>query len=194
MATSPVVKPNLLIGPGFLFWAPIGTTEPAATAAGGVFTDTWPVAWLPLGATTEGSKFGYQSSMEGISVAEFFDPIQFATTGRNGSVEFNLASFSLTNIKYAMNGGALTSTGTGDAAVNTYTPPNPGEEVRCMLGWESEDHSVRYVVSKAIAETNLEATFGKAPNFASIPIKFNFEIAAGATAPFKLITAGASRG
>lgn len=188
-----IAVPNILQGTGSLYWAPLGSDLPTATAAAGVFTDTWPVAWLGLGATREGSKFGYQTSMEAIQVAEFMDPIAFATTGRSGSMEFDLANFSLTNIKRALNGGGIVTTGSGDASINTYTPPAPGEEVRSMLGWESDDGTVRILAPRCIAETNIEASFGRAPAFASIPVKFNFEIAVGTGAPFQLISVGTAR-
>jgi hypothetical protein len=45
-----------------------------------VFTDTVPVAWLPLGATSDGSTFSYSTTVEAINVAEFFDPIKYSTT------------------------------------------------------------------------------------------------------------------
>jgi hypothetical protein len=44
----------------------------------GKFTDALPVAWIPLGATTEGSTFSYSTSVEAIRVAEYFDPIKYS--------------------------------------------------------------------------------------------------------------------
>src|SRR5690349_20502106 len=104
--------------------APIGTAEPTPTVATSKFTDALPVAWLPLGATSEGSTFSYSSSVEPVTVAEFFDPIRHSTTGRSGSIAFNLANWTLSNYRRALNGGvaALTSTG-GDAAELTSVEP-----------------------------------------------------------------------
>ena len=51
MPPAAVTRPNVLTDPGYLFIAPLLTTLPTNTVAGGVFTDAWPVAWLPLGAT-----------------------------------------------------------------------------------------------------------------------------------------------
>lgn len=194
MAPAAVVTPNILTDPGFLFGAPIGSTLPTNTVAGGVFTDSWPVAWLPLGATAEGSTLGYQTTVEPISVAEFFDPVKYATTARSGSLSFALASFVLTNLKRALNGGTITSTGTGATTLNSYTLPTPGQEVRSMVGWESSDSTVRVVVLQALSSGNVEMQFAKAPNFARIPFEWSMELPAGGTQPFNIWTAGVARG
>src|SRR4051812_1898476 len=98
-----ITTPNLLTDPGFLFWAPLATTIPANTVVGSKFTDSWPVGWLQLGATVEGSTLSYELTVEATTVAELFDPIKFPTTGRTGSLSFALAEFSMTNLKRAMN-------------------------------------------------------------------------------------------
>jgi hypothetical protein len=99
------VAANVLTDPGYLWMAPLGTAEPTPTVAGSKFTDVIPAAWLPLGATTEGSTFSYSTTVEAIRVAEYFDPIKYSTTERNGSIAFNLANWTLSNYKRALNGG-----------------------------------------------------------------------------------------
>jgi hypothetical protein len=39
---------NSVAGIGFRFFAPAGTDAPLATVRDGSFSDTWPMAWLPL--------------------------------------------------------------------------------------------------------------------------------------------------
>jgi hypothetical protein len=58
--------PNILKDPGYLFWAPLGSSEPTNTVLGSVFTDSWPVAWINLGATRDGSEFNYSTAVEAI--------------------------------------------------------------------------------------------------------------------------------
>src|SRR3712207_4855711 len=99
MAPAAVAVPADLSGAGFLFIAPLASTGPTNTVSGSVFTGTWPVAWLPLGATSEGTEFSYTTTVEGVEVAEFFDPIRHKTTSREGSVSFNLASYTATNLQ-----------------------------------------------------------------------------------------------
>lgn len=189
-----VLTPNLLVDPGFLFWAPLGSTLPANTVTASKFSDAWPAAWLPLGATVEGSTFSYEVSTEAMRVAELFDPVRYATTERTGSLAFALADWSLTNLKRALNGGTITTTGSGATAMNSYSLPTPGNEVRAMVGWESADASVRLVVLQALSSGTVETAFQKAPDFAQIPLTFNFEVPSGATQPFNYYTAGIARG
>jgi len=173
----------------------LGTAVPTNTVAGSVFTDAWAAAWVPLGATAEGSTFAYSSSVEPISVAEFFDPIRYATVSRAGSMAFALASYTLQNVKRALNGGmgVITPTsGTGATALSLFEPVAPGAELRIMLGWESQDNTTRIVVRQSLqgGETSME--FKKAPAFASIPCTFQFEVPASG-AVFSMWSAGVGR-
>ena len=194
MAPPAVVTPNLLVDPGWLFWAPPLSTLPSNTVVGSVFTDAWPVAWLPLGATVEGSTLTYETEVEAMSVAELFDPIKYATTGRTGSFAMALASYTLTNLKRALNGGTIAVTGATTTTMSSYTLPTPGAETRSMIGWESSDSTVRVVVLQALSSGSIEMAFQKAPDFANIPTTWNMEIPAGGTQPFNIYTAGVARG
>lgn len=175
MATSAVAKPKILTDPGVLFIAPLATAVPAHTQAGGVFTDTWPAAWIPLGATTEGSEFSYNTEVEAITVAEFLDPIKQVTTGREGSIAFNLASYTLTNYRRALNGGiaALVADAGG---ITSIKPPKPGTEVRSQIGWESLDGTLRLVCYQTLQGGEISSSFSKAPDIASIPCSFVMEV------------------
>jgi len=187
--------PTLLSDPGYLWGAPIGTAEPTPTVAAGVFTDALPVAWVPFGPTAEGSTFNYSTSVEAIRVAEFFDPVKYATTERNGSIAFAMTNWTLSNYKRALNGGiaALTATGTGGAEITTFEPPDPGTEVRIMIMWESFDKTVRMLFRQCLQGGEVSMQFQKAPAFASIPCTFNFEIPTTTTKPFKVWAAGTTR-
>jgi hypothetical protein len=189
------VAVNVLTDPGYLWLAPLGTAEPTAVAAGSKFTDALPAAWIPLGATTEGSTFSYSTSVEAIRVAEYFDPIKYSTTERNGSIAFNLANWTLSNYKRALNGGvaALTPTGTSGAEITTFEPPAPGAEVRAMLMWESTDSTVRLLCRQVIQGGEVASAFQKAPSIAAIPCTFNLEIPSGGVQPFKFWGAGLNR-
>lgn len=196
MAPAAVATPTILTDAGYLFIAPLLTPVPTNTVAGSVFTDAWAAAWIPLGATEDGTTLTYQTNVEAITVAEFFDPIRYSTVSRTGSVAFNLANWSLTNYRRALNGGtaALSPTsGTGATALYTASPPTPGSEVRCMIGWESLDNTVRLVAFQTIQGGEVSAAFRKAPEKALIPCTFNFEVPASGI-PFTLYGAGAARG
>jgi len=195
MPPAAVVTPNVLTDPGYLFIAPLGSTEPTNTVAGSVFTDSWPVAWLPLGATEDGTELTYGNTVEAITVAEFFYPIKYATTEAHSSVAFNLANVGLTNYRRAMNGGAgaLTATsGTGATALYTVQPTTPGAEIRVMIGWESLDNTLRFVGRQCLQGGEVTTAFRKAPAFGVIPCTFNLEKPASAE-PFQIWGAGATR-
>jgi hypothetical protein len=192
----PVVgTPTILVDPGFLWVAPLGTAAPTNTVTASKFSDTIAAAWLPLGATTEGSTFSYSTSVEAINVAEFFDPIKYVTTERSGNIAFNLADFTLSNYRRALNGGvaALAPTGTSGSELSTLEPPDPGNEVRCMVLWESTDSTIRLMLRQTIQGGEVSTAFQKAPAFASIPCTFNMEIPTGSSKPWIMWGAGVDR-
>jgi len=185
--------PSILQDPGFLFWAPLGSVAPTNTVTGSVFTDAWPAAWINLGATAEGSTLSYTTDVEPVRVAELFDPIKYSTTDRSGSFGFALADFTVANLKRVLNGGASVATGTTATTMTTYAPPDPGTEVRSMVGWESLDATVRVVAYQCFQGGSVDFAFRRAPDMATIPAMFNME--KSLTNPlFRMFTAGVARG
>lgn len=189
-----VSTPNILTDPGFLWIAPLGTAAPTNTVTAGVFSDSVDVAWIPLGATTEGSNFSYASTVEAIRVAELFDPVRYVTTERTGSIAFNLADWTLSNYRRALNGGiaALTPTGSAGSELTTLEPPDPGEEVRSMILWESTDSTVRLMLRQCLQGGEVSTAFAKAPDVAAIPCTFNIETPATGK-PWTMWGAGENR-
>lgn len=197
MAPPAIAVPALLRGPGFLWIAPLLSTLPTNTVAGSVFTDSWPGAWLPLGATEDGSEFANATKVETITPAEFFDPVAYVTTERQSSIAFALMNNSLTNYRRAMNGGvaALTPTsGTGATALYTLEPTVPGQETKCMIGWESQDSTMRLVGYQCFQGGEVKENFKKDPVAAVIPCVFNFEANTTSAKPWIKWSAGSARG
>jgi hypothetical protein len=165
------------LGPGRLYIAPVGSTEPTD------LTTPWAAAWVDLGYTEEGHSFSSSTSFDPIEVAEELDPLSYEATGRESSVAFALAQMTSKNLSRALNGGTLT-TGTG---IVTFEPPDPGAEVRVALGWESRDAKERWVWRKCLQTGDVEIARRKAPDKATIPCNFMCEITAGGAKPFKAI-------
>lgn len=188
------LTPNVLTDPGYLFWAPLLTAEPTNTVVGSKFTDAWAVAWISLGATDDGAEFSYSTKVEPITVAEFFDPIKYATVERSGSIGFSLADYTMANLKRVMNGGTTVVTGSAGTTMTKYEPPAPGAEVRCMIGWESLDSTVRLICRQTLNGSEIKLAFKKAPDKATIPAEFQFEVPASGATPFAMYTAGTARG
>jgi hypothetical protein len=192
MPQPAVATPLLATDPGFLFWAPLGTAEPTHAVTASVFSDVWAAAWIRLGATEEGHAFNWQTSYDPVTVAELLDPIKYVTTGRNGSVAFALADFHANNVKRALNGGTLTSTGTAATTMTTYTPPAQGAERRCMIGWESTDGTERLIAYQCINTGQVSIQRRKGSANAALPVEFQLEVPTSGL-PFKYLTAGVAR-
>jgi hypothetical protein len=188
-----VATPNIMQDPGFLYLAPTTTTFPSGVATASKFSDSPSVTFVEVGATEDGTKFKYSPSIEAVTVAEFLDPILWRTVSREGSMAFNLADFTLQQLKRAMNGGAIATVGGATTTlVSEYTPPTLGAEVRQALMWESQDSTMRIFFYKVINVADVEASFQKAPTYASWPCEFRMEVdPSGFT--FKVQTAGTAR-
>lgn len=193
MPAATVPKTPLAIGAGYLYWAALGTSLPANTVAGSVFTDAWPGGWNLLGVTSNGSEFDYTVSTDIIDAAEYLDPLVIVTTGRAASWKMSLQVMSATNWKRALNGGSLTTSGAGATLLSTYTPPVPGTEVRSMVGWEATDNTERMVMEQSFQSGSLNIIRQKGKNNAELPLEWHAEIAASGF-PFQYFTCGAARG
>lgn len=165
------------VGPGWLYIAPLGSTEPDD------LTDAWAVAWTPLGYTDEGSNFVFESSFEDVVVAEELDPIAIVQTARTATVNFALAEVTAANMQRAFNGGEIT-TATG---VVTFEPPDASDApTPVMLGWESADGLERWVFRRAIQVGTVDIARKRAPDKATLPMSFRCTKPAGA-ATFKFM-------
>jgi hypothetical protein len=159
---------NVQVGPGRLWVAPLGTTEPTtATAA-------LPSAWVPIGYTEQGHEFAADITSEPIEVAEELDPIFYVNTRRISRVTFSMAEATKRNLGIALGSGA---TQTNDATA--YSPPAAGSELAVMLVWDSEESAgadnVRWIYRQAKPSGTISIAHGKAPAKALIPVTFNLE-------------------
>lgn len=175
---------NVQLGPGRLWMAPIGTTEPASASA------ALPSAWLALGYTEDGTTFTVSLTSEDIEVAEEIDPILTVNTKRASQLAIQMAEFTKRNYAVALGSGLITN----DAA--SYEPPTPGSELKVMIIWDSnEDATVaqgspaqgnrRWLFRQCNPTGDLEVHRQKAPNKALIPVTFKVEKPSG-LAPFKV--------
>jgi hypothetical protein len=170
---------NIALGPGSLYIAVLGTPEPVD-----LLTPWSSVSpnWIGLGYTDEGSNFNYSVDSENVEVAEELDPIAVALTSRELALAFALAEITAANLKRALNGGTVTT----DGGVVKFEPPDLGEETRVMLGFESEDHTERWIYRKALQVGNMEITRRKGAAKATISCEFKLERPSAARA-FKVL-------
>ena len=192
MANSAIALPALLTDPGFLYWAPLGSALPSGVSTASAFSDTWPVAWIPLGMTESGTDFEVNVTASPVYGAELIDPLIYRTTAREGTLSFQLLSLTATNLARAFNGASTTVTGAGVTLITKIDPPAPGTEVRAMIGWEALDSTARFVAYQVFNEGSVKFSFNKAPAKASIPWTGKLEKPAS-TQPWSMWTAGAAR-
>lgn len=197
MPAYTVPKTPIATGPGYWFHGDLGSALPANTVVGSVFTDDWSaVSGWHLGTVTrDGTVFVYGVDTENILSAEYFDPLQVVTTGR--TVQFRLEPMVVTAtwVRRFLNGGTLSTSGAGTTLLSTYTPPSPGAEIRCMLGWESQDNTERLVIEQAFQTGSMEISRRKngGDTNASFPAEFTAEVP-GSGFIFRYFTAGTARG
>ena len=170
----------LALGPGYLYSAPIGTTEPSdlATAWTAVSAN-----WVGTGYTDEGSSFAYSPDTDTVEVAEELDPVQVVTTGRSASVTFAMAEITATHMKLASNGGTITA----GAGIVTFEPPDLGTEVRLMLGFESEDHTERWIFRQCFQTGDISIDRRKGADRATISVEYSLEKPATGARLYKAI-------
>lgn len=170
------------LGPGYLYFAPIGTTEPTDLVTAWA---TVSAAWVTVGYTEDGSDLSYNPATSPVDVAEELDHLQVVTTGRDSTVSFAMSQITATNLKLAFNGGVLT-VGTG---IVTFEPPDLGTEVRTMIGWESEDHTERWVYRQCFQTGTIALGRKKGATNAAVAAQFALEKPASGARLFKAILA-----
>lgn len=158
---------EVVVGPGLLYVAPLGTAEPT-TGSGAL-----PSAWTAIGYTDDGTAFSYETSFEDIEVEEELDPIRKVATGRAVSLGFAMAQISAQNLSIAANGGTI---GSPTAGFVTFDPPELGEENSIMIVWDADDGQERILIRKAINTESVEEARKKAPDKATIPVKFEGQV------------------
>lgn len=195
MPFATIPKTGLSFGPGALLYATSGgASAPANTVVGSVFTDSWPAGWNLLGVTAEGHTLTVDINADAVEAAEYVDPLLNVVTGRTVSSTFELYQINLTNFSRVFNypGGKSTS-GSGTTLLTTFTLPGIGAEVRCQIGWESNDNTERWWSMAAINTGSVGIQRRKGADNASLPVTFTME-PDGSGQPVYFATAGTTRG
>lgn len=164
------------VGPGKLYIAPIGTTEPDDL-------DTpWDNDWTPLGYTNEGSEFVFDQTFEDVEVAEELEPVEVIQTARQTTVNFALAELTGANMQRALNGGTIETA----AGRVTFEPPSVGSFEDVMLGWEADDALERWVFRRCRNVGSVNIPRRKGADKAVLPMSFR-ALKPPSAAPFVFI-------
>jgi len=176
------------LGPGYLYMAELGTTEPSDLVTAWAAVSA---AWKALGYTKTGSEFKYGLKVDPVDVAEELDPISNQATGRTSSVSFAMAEITATNMMRASN--APTSSITAGSGIVSFEPPDLGTEVRRMIGFESEDHTERWIYRQCFQTGEATITREKGANNATISVEFTLEKPATGAKLYKAIMVSPGR-
>lgn len=152
-------NPNRVkLGPGRLYYAPLGTAEPTTPTA------ALPSAWQPVGYTEDGTEVATNITSEDITVAEEFDPIDNVMTARSTVVNVTMAEARKANLLVALGGdGSDTDDGTG------FEFPDPESIPGVMLVWDSDlaatptTSNRRWIFRKVKPSGNVTVVRRKAP-------------------------------
>lgn len=170
---------NIHLGPGRLYYAPLGTSEPTSCSA------ALPSAWLAAGYTEDGTSVETEISTEMIEVAEELEPIRVVQTSRRTRVSLQMAEMAVSRLALAMGAGATRT----DTAV-AFEFPAPDAIVGVMLVWDSMDTpdatNRRWVFREVYPSGNISISRKKAPAKATMPVTFVAVQPSGQTSPVKI--------
>jgi hypothetical protein len=151
---------------------------------------------MPLGATTEGSTFSYSTTVEAIRVAEYFDPIKYSTTERNGSHRLQPGELDAVELQarpQRRRRGAHPDRHDRHGADQLRAAgPRAPRSASCWCGSRPTPRCGCCAV-RCIQGGEVSSAFQKAPSIAAIPCTFNLEIPTGGVQPFKIWGAGLTR-
>jgi hypothetical protein len=171
----PIENADIRTGPGKIYFAPLGTALPANTVAASKFTDAWPTGWLPVGPTDSGFETSHAVSTDPVEVEELYTPVRLETTGRTDSVSFTMVADTLQTLMLALNGGNVTTTGSGATTLNKYSPPALGNERRVMIGWEHDSNTIREIFYQCFQTGSVTRQRRKGANKTVYAVEFSLE-------------------
>ncbi len=172
----PIESGKIKTGAGIIYAANLGTAIPTMTVAGSKFTDAWPSGWLPVGATDSGLEESHSTDTDTVEVEESLTPVRIETTGKSSQLSFSLAHWDWSNLKLVLNGGTITTTGSGATALHKFAPPLIGAEVRVMIGWESTENDERLIAYQCFQSGAVNPAYRKGNQKRLLAAQFALEL------------------
>lgn len=164
---------RIQLGPGTLYWAPLGSAEPTSVSG------AWPGAWNKFGYTIGGSTFAYTPTFGDVNVEEELLALDAQATDATASLTFNLAELTAQNLLVAYNaasGPAASKVTLPDGSI-LIAPPQLGAEERIMLGWDHgakgvPDGTERLLIRQALQTGAISTQRQKGTTPAQYPMNF----------------------
>jgi hypothetical protein len=125
---------NVLVGAGFFYTAPAGTT-PIDQSTMPTDTTVQAAGFTPSGYTDDGVQFVYTPQMKDIAVDEELSPVDVRLIGEKLEINLKMAEATLNNLVTAIAGSTLTLSG-GKSTLTIGSPANPdqGEMLLFFMG------------------------------------------------------------
>lgn len=154
---------NIVIGPGRLYYAALGTSEPTDCST------ALPSAWKVVGYTEAGTTVNIEITVEGIYVAEELEPVALQNTKRAVSIDVEMAEATRANL------GLLLGVSAPANSVAVLNPPVTGTEVAYMYVWDKLDTpdatNTRWVFRSAKPSGTIPLKRQKAPAKTTFSVK-----------------------
>lgn len=167
---------NVILGPGRIYMAALGTAEPASASA------TLPSAnWIALGYTEDGTDMTIERTNDKIMVAEELYPVRVVNSETTVQLKTRLAEPTLANLNAALGGGS--------AGSNTATSLQiPTSLTGIMLIHDSEESPIsatnRRILFREVYPTGAIAiNFKKSPDKTLLDVTWDCVLPSSQTSP-----------
>lgn len=187
---------NLTQGPGTLYTAAVGVTEPADTAV----SSAPGVGYTDVGGTSDGVTLSINQSYKELEVDQVVDIPGRRITKREMTLKTNMAEPTLENLAIALNADAsqVVSSGTAGTSNKVFTPNNETSatqpKYKALLfdgfapGSDASGTSPRrrVLVRRALSTDNVQFTYKK-DDQTVFSTEFSAHYVSSAITPFKIV-------
>lgn len=181
-----VTGANLVMGPGELYIAAFGATEPADTAVG----DPPSSAWTDLGGTVGGITTNLAQDFAVLAADQIVDRAGSRLTSREIAIQTQMAEPTLENLVYAINGGTLTTGAGYKSYVPAFTISSTQPTYRALMldGWAPGTTQLRrrFILRKILSTAAVGIAYSK-DGQTVFPVTFTGHYVDASTAPWKVI-------
>lgn len=183
-----VTATNLIQGPGTLYTAAFGATEPVdtavASAPGGAYTD--------LGGTQGGVQLTIAQEYKELEVDQVVDVPGRRLTKRDVMIKTNLAEPTLANLALILNGGTSSTGGTAGTSYAAYDPAmdtaatQPTYTSTLFDGYAPNNKPRRVIVRKVLSIDSVGAAYKK-DDQTVFPVSFAAHWVSTSIKPFHVV-------
>ena len=180
-----VTASNFLAGPGALWIAAYGATEPADSNISSTFSAS---GWTDVGGTQDGVTMTWENEFFELECDQIVDIPESRQVKRAMKIKTNMAETTLANLKTALNGGTITAS----ASYSTFDPDDVGASqsptywALCFVGKSPGGFNRRVFARKSLSTDSVEMAYKKGAQ-TLIPVTFTVHYVSSAIKPFRIV-------